>query len=89
MEYPFVSIITPSLNQGKFIEETIKSVLSQDYPNIEYIIMDGGPTDNILNIIRKYSNRIKWISKPDNGQSDAINKGFKMKQRNRRSLNEY
>ncbi len=77
-ELPLVSIITPSYNQGQYIEETIKSVLSQDYPNIEYIVMDGGSTDNTLNILRKYSNRIKWISEPDNGQSDAINKGFKM-----------
>ncbi len=76
-ELPLVSIITPSYNQGQYIEETIKSVLSQDYPNIEYIVMDGGSTDNTLNILRKYSNRIKWISEPDKGQSDAINKDLR------------
>jgi len=58
-ELPSISIITLSYNQGQFIEGTIKSVLSQDYPNIEYIVMDGGSTDNTLNILRKYSNRIK------------------------------
>ena len=57
-----VSIITPSFNQGKFIEETIKSVLNQDYPNIEYIVMDGGSTDNTVEILKKYSDRIIWKS---------------------------
>ncbi len=78
MGYPLVSIITPSFNQGKFIEETIKSVLSQDYPNIEYIVMDGGSADNTVEILRKYSKKIKWVSEPDEGQADAVNKGFKM-----------
>lgn len=76
MLYNKISIITPSLNQGRFIEETIQSVLDQKYPNLEYIIMDGGSRDNTLDIIKKYSNHLTWFSEKDNGQSHAINKGF-------------
>ncbi|PWR76195.1 glycosyltransferase family 2 protein [Methanospirillum stamsii] len=75
---PLVSIITPSYNQGRFIRQTIESVLNQKYPNIEYIIIDGGSSDNTLEIIKEYESKIKWISEKDNGQSDAINKGFSM-----------
>ncbi len=75
---PLVSIITPSYNQGKYIRQTIESVLSQDYENLEYIIIDGGSTDNTLQIIHEYEDKLSYISEKDNGQSDAINKGFKM-----------
>ena len=75
---PLVSIVTPSFNQGDYIEKTIKSVLEQDYPSIEYLVVDGGSTDNTLDILRKYDKKIKWLSKKDNGQTDAINKGIRM-----------
>lgn len=75
---PLVSIITPSYNQGKYIRETIESVLNQDYKNIEYIIIDGGSTDETLGILSEYKNQIIFISEKDKGQSDAINKGFKL-----------
>ncbi len=70
------SVVTPSLNQGEFIEDNIKSVLNQDYDNVEHIILDGGSTDNTLSVLKKYKHLI-WISEPDKGQSDAANKGFK------------
>lgn len=73
-----VSIITPSFNQAPFLEDCIKSVLNQDYPNIEYIIIDGGSTDESVDIIKKHEDKLTyWTSEPDNGQSHAINKGFK------------
>jgi len=72
------SIITPSYNQAQFVERTILSVLNQDYPDIEYIVMDGGSTDGTVDILKKYSERIAWISEKDHGQSDAINKGLRM-----------
>lgn len=75
-----VSIITPSYNQGRFIEDTLLSVKNQDYPNIEHIIMDGGSTDETIDILRTYEGtyNMRWVSEPDKGQSDAVNKGFRM-----------
>lgn len=73
---PLVSIITPSLNQGQFIAETINSVLNQSYPYIEYLVVDGGSTDETLGILRSYGDRLRWVSEPDRGQSSAINKGW-------------
>lgn len=75
--WPKISIVTPSYNQGKYIEETIRSVVMQGYPNLEYIIVDGGSTDNSVEIIKKYEKDIFfWISEKDKGQTHAINKGF-------------
>ena len=75
--WPKISIITPSLNQGLFLEETIRSVLLQGYPNLEYIITDGGSSDGSVEIIQKYAKWIAhWVSEADNGQSHAVNKGF-------------
>ena len=76
-ELPLVSIITPSFNHVKYIEATMQSVFSQDYPNIEYIVVDGGSNDETVDIIKKYENRLAWwVSEKDKGQTDAINKGF-------------
>lgn len=75
--WPRISIVTPSFNQGHFIEETIRSVLLQNYPELEYIIIDGKSSDNTVDIIKKYEGHIKyWVSEPDKSQSQAINKGF-------------
>ncbi|MEN9610211.1 MAG: hypothetical protein RLZZ628_1025 [Bacteroidota bacterium] len=74
---PKISIITPSFNQGQYIEATIRSILLQNYPNLEYIVIDGGSTDETVAILQKYDKWIYyWVSEPDDGQSDALNKGL-------------
>jgi len=78
MDGPLVSIVTPSYNQARFIEETILSVKGQTYPSVEHIVVDGGSTDGTLDILKRHADTITWISEPDRGQSDAINKGFGM-----------
>jgi glycosyltransferase involved in cell wall biosynthesis len=72
---PLVSIVIPSFNQGRFIEDTLQSILRQDYPRIEVIVMDGGSTDETLDVLRRFSDRITYVSERDRGQSDALNKG--------------
>jgi glycosyltransferase involved in cell wall biosynthesis len=71
-----ISIVTPSLNQGRYIEETILSVLNQQYPNFEHIVADGGSTDQTLDVLRRYPH-LRWTSEPDRGQTPAINKGVR------------
>ena len=78
-QMPLVSIVTNSFNYGRFIEDTLLSVRNQDYPNIEHVVVDGGSTDNTIEILKRYEHKydLKWISEPDKGQTNAINKGFK------------
>src|SRR5215468_4067920 len=77
MDHPKITVVTPSHNQGQYLEETIISVIGQGYPNLEYIIMDGGSTDNSVEIIKQYEPWLAyWVSETDHGQSHAINKGF-------------
>ena len=71
-----VSVVTPCFNPGRHLGATIESVLSQDYPHIEYLVMDGGSTDGTLDLLRSFGDRVRWISQPDRGQADAINRGF-------------
>lgn len=77
MMYPKITVVTPTFNQAKYIEQTIKSIIDQNYPNLEYIIIDGGSSDGTVEIIQKYQDKLAyWISEQDNGLYDAINKGF-------------
>jgi glycosyltransferase involved in cell wall biosynthesis len=75
-ELPLVTVVTPSYNQGRFIAATIESVLAQDYPNVEYMIIDGASTDDTAEVVARYAGRLTFVSEPDRGQSEAINKGF-------------
>jgi glycosyltransferase involved in cell wall biosynthesis len=75
-QQPLVTVVTPVLNGARFIEETIESVLQQDYPNLEYIVMDGGSTDETLAILGRYHSRLQFFSQPDGGVAEAINRGF-------------
>ena len=76
LDAPLVTIVTPCLNTERFLEETILSVLEQDYPRIEYIVMDGGSTDGTVELLQKYERRLRWESSPDRGTADAVNQGF-------------
>jgi glycosyltransferase involved in cell wall biosynthesis len=78
-QWPLITVVTPSFNQGEFLEATIRSILLQGYPNLEYVVLDGGSRDDSVDIVRKYGHWLKhWSSGPDSGQSEAINRGLEM-----------
>ena len=77
MTPPRITLVTPSFNQGQYLEQTLRSVLDQGYPNLEYIVVDGGSTDDSVEITKRYADRLAWwVSEKDAGQSDALDKGF-------------
>ena len=79
IEWPKISVITPSYNQAEFLEQTVKSVVAQNYPNLEYIVIDGGSDDGSIQILEQNNDHIHhWVSEPDKGQSEALNKGFSL-----------
>jgi glycosyltransferase involved in cell wall biosynthesis len=78
MPLPTISVITPSYNQGQFIGQTVESVLGQQYPGLDYIVIDGASTDNTLAVLQPYTDQLRLISEPDRGQTDALNKGLRM-----------
>jgi glycosyltransferase involved in cell wall biosynthesis len=77
---PLVSVVTPSLNAARFIEQTIESVLTQNYPHIEYIVLDGGSTDGTIRILDRYRERLRYVVQKDGGAAEAINRGFRQSQ---------
>jgi glycosyltransferase involved in cell wall biosynthesis len=74
---PLVTVVTPSLNSARFLEETIRSVIEQDYPKIEYLVIDGGSTDGTLEILERYQGRLECVSQPDGGPAEAVNRGLR------------
>jgi glycosyltransferase involved in cell wall biosynthesis len=78
MELPRITIVTPSYNSVRFIRETVSSVLDQQYPDLEYLVFDGGSTDGTVELLRQHEGQLRWVSEQDDGQSDAINKGFRI-----------
>src|SRR5262245_2696181 len=73
---PLVSIVTPTLNSDRFLEDTIRSVIAQEYAHVEYIVMDGGSSDRTLDILQQHAHLLRFVSAPDGGQADAVNRGF-------------